>query len=125
MALFSTVTATPTFTFNRREATQGRGKFKKNVFFSALSKMQAHHRRPARSLCPSTWVTSFRLWTGGLGKRSTMPDSPADVKTQSRLTPPAMPPPPSTQGAPRNSSYTPTTREYPHFSVAANWRGFI
>uniref|UniRef100_A0A4W6CLC2 RUNX1 partner transcriptional co-repressor 1 n=1 Tax=Lates calcarifer TaxID=8187 RepID=A0A4W6CLC2_LATCA len=38
-----------------------------------------------------------------------MPDSPADVKTQSRLTPPTMPPPPSTQGAPRNSSYTPTT----------------
>lgn len=46
------------------------------------------------------------------GKRSTMPDSPADVKTQSRLTPPTMPPPPSTQGAPRNSSYTPTTREW-------------
>lgn len=46
------------------------------------------------------------------GKPSTMPDSPADVKTQSRLTPPTMPPPPSTQGAPRNSSYTPTTCEY-------------
>lgn len=46
------------------------------------------------------------------GKLSTMPDSPADVKTQSRLTPPTMPPPPSTQGAPRNSSYTPTTREF-------------
>lgn len=45
------------------------------------------------------------------GKHSTMPDSPADVKTQSRLTPPTMPPPPSTQGAPRNSSYTPTTCE--------------
>ncbi|KAM6959384.1 protein CBFA2T1 isoform 2-T2 [Aplochiton taeniatus] len=42
-------------------------------------------------------------------KRSTMPDSPADVKTQSRLTPPTMPPPPTTQGAPRTSSYTPTT----------------
>ncbi|KAM7384235.1 hypothetical protein PAMA_011533 [Pampus argenteus] len=49
---------------------------------------------------------SFQYRTG---KRSTMPDSPADVKTQSRLTPPTMPPPPSTQGAPRNSSYTPTT----------------
>ncbi|XP_077447362.1 protein CBFA2T1 isoform X2 [Stigmatopora argus] len=46
---------------------------------------------------------------GRPGKRSTMPDSPADVKTQSRLTPPTMPPPPTTQGAPRNSSYTPTT----------------
>ncbi|XP_051926565.1 protein CBFA2T1 isoform X3 [Hippocampus zosterae] len=54
-------------------------------------------------------VKRFRDYAGGLGKRSTMPDSPADVKTQSRLTPPAMPPPPSTQGAPRNSSYTPTT----------------
>ncbi|XP_072303564.1 protein CBFA2T1 isoform X3 [Eucyclogobius newberryi] len=43
------------------------------------------------------------------GKCSIMPDSPADVKTQSRLTPPTMPPPPSTQGAPRSSSYTPTT----------------
>nr|XP_057903876.1 protein CBFA2T1 isoform X2 [Doryrhamphus excisus] len=48
-------------------------------------------------------------WPGRTGKRSTMPDSPADVKTQSRLTPPTMPPPPSTQGGPRNSSYTPTT----------------
>ncbi|XP_041101443.1 protein CBFA2T1 isoform X2 [Polyodon spathula] len=38
-----------------------------------------------------------------------MPDSPADVKTQSRLTPPTMPPPPTTQGAPRTSSFTPTT----------------
>nr|XP_014348482.1 PREDICTED: protein CBFA2T1 isoform X3 [Latimeria chalumnae] len=42
-------------------------------------------------------------------KHSTMPDSPADVKTQSRLTPPTMPPPPTTQGAPRTSSFTPTT----------------
>ncbi|XP_077208042.1 protein CBFA2T1 isoform X1 [Paroedura picta] len=42
-------------------------------------------------------------------KHSTMPDSPVDVKTQSRLTPPTMPPPPTTQGAPRTSSFTPTT----------------
>uniref|UniRef100_A0A8C9FYP0 Uncharacterized protein n=1 Tax=Pavo cristatus TaxID=9049 RepID=A0A8C9FYP0_PAVCR len=40
-----------------------------------------------------------------------MPDSPVDVKTQSRLTPPTMPPPPTTQGAPRTSSFTPTTTE--------------
>ncbi|XP_061903301.1 protein CBFA2T1 isoform X3 [Entelurus aequoreus] len=46
---------------------------------------------------------------GVTGKRSNMPDSPADVKTQSRLTPPTMPPPPSTQGGPRHMSYTPTT----------------
>uniref|UniRef100_A0A3P9HWG0 RUNX1 partner transcriptional co-repressor 1 n=1 Tax=Oryzias latipes TaxID=8090 RepID=A0A3P9HWG0_ORYLA len=51
----------------------------------------------------------FSLCADRTGKRSTMPDSPADVKTQSRLTPPTMPPPPSMQGAPRNSSYTPTT----------------
>ncbi|KAM8967743.1 protein CBFA2T1 isoform 1-T1 [Pelodytes ibericus] len=38
-----------------------------------------------------------------------MPDSPVDIKTQSRLTPPTMPPPPTTQGAPRTSSFTPTT----------------
>ncbi|XP_063780165.1 protein CBFA2T1 isoform X4 [Pseudophryne corroboree] len=38
-----------------------------------------------------------------------MPDSPVEVKTQSRLTPPTMPPPPTTQGAPRTSSFTPTT----------------
>uniref|UniRef100_A0AAZ3P9S5 TAFH domain-containing protein n=1 Tax=Oncorhynchus tshawytscha TaxID=74940 RepID=A0AAZ3P9S5_ONCTS len=39
-----------------------------------------------------------------------MPDSPADVKAQSRLTPTTMPPPPpTTQGAPRTSSFTPTT----------------
>lgn len=49
------------------------------------------------------------LFSDRTGKRSTMPDSPADVKTQSRLTPPTMPPPPSTQGVSRNSSYTPTT----------------
>ncbi|XP_016388595.1 protein CBFA2T1-like [Sinocyclocheilus rhinocerous] len=49
--------------------------------------------------------TSFQYRTE---KRSTMPDSPADVKTQSRLTPPTMPPPPTTQGAPRTSSFTPT-----------------
>uniref|UniRef100_A0A4W5K926 Uncharacterized protein n=1 Tax=Hucho hucho TaxID=62062 RepID=A0A4W5K926_9TELE len=42
-----------------------------------------------------------------------MPNSPADVKTQSRLTPSTMPPPPpTTQGAPRTSSFTPTTCKY-------------
>uniref|UniRef100_A0A8C7D2R5 Uncharacterized protein n=1 Tax=Oncorhynchus kisutch TaxID=8019 RepID=A0A8C7D2R5_ONCKI len=46
-------------------------------------------------------------------KCSTMPDSPADVKAQSRLTPTTMPPPPpTTQGAPRTSSFTPTTCKY-------------
>ncbi|XP_025064910.1 protein CBFA2T3 isoform X1 [Alligator sinensis] len=42
---------------------------------------------------------------------ATMPDSPADVKTQSRATPPNMPPPPPavTQGATRHPSFTPNT----------------
>ncbi|XP_069649364.1 protein CBFA2T3 isoform X4 [Haliaeetus albicilla] len=42
---------------------------------------------------------------------ATMPDSPADVKTQSRSTPPSMPPPPPavTQGATRLPSFTPNT----------------
>ncbi|XP_066050862.1 protein CBFA2T3 isoform X3 [Chamaea fasciata] len=41
----------------------------------------------------------------------TMPDSPADVKTQARSTPPSMPPPPpaAVQGATRHPSFTPST----------------
>ncbi|XP_052457175.1 protein CBFA2T3 isoform X1 [Carassius gibelio] len=41
----------------------------------------------------------------------TMPDSPADVKTQPRSTPPTMPPPPPavSQAVNRNASFTPTT----------------
>ncbi|XP_071257517.1 protein CBFA2T3-like isoform X3 [Salvelinus alpinus] len=44
-------------------------------------------------------------------KVGTMPDSPADVKTQPRLTPPTMPPPPPavSQAPNRNASFTPTT----------------
>ncbi|NXH37904.1 MTG16 protein, partial [Dicaeum eximium] len=38
-----------------------------------------------------------------------MPDSPADVKTQARSTPPSMPPPPAGQGASRHPSFTPST----------------
>ncbi|KAM6981326.1 protein CBFA2T3 isoform 2-T7 [Aplochiton taeniatus] len=40
-----------------------------------------------------------------------MPDSPADVKSQPRSTPPAMPPPPPavSQAANRSASFTPTT----------------
>ncbi|KAL4629954.1 protein CBFA2T1 isoform X3 [Arapaima gigas] len=69
---------------------------------------------PAREAgrCPSCSVTAATGEARAKGrpeKRSIMPDSPADVKTQSRLTPPTMPPPPTTQGAPRTSSFTPTT----------------
>ncbi|XP_039546743.1 protein CBFA2T3-like [Pimephales promelas] len=44
-------------------------------------------------------------------KAGTMPDSPADVKTQPRSTPPTMPPPPPavSQAANRSASFTPTT----------------
>ncbi|XP_044519111.1 protein CBFA2T3 isoform X4 [Gracilinanus agilis] len=44
-------------------------------------------------------------------KAATMPDSPAEVKTQSRSTPPSMPPPPPavTQGATRHPSFAPNT----------------
>ncbi|XP_034048109.1 protein CBFA2T3 isoform X6 [Thalassophryne amazonica] len=59
-------------------------------------------------------ATSSR-YTCGEGSRvqkvGTMPDSPADVKTQPRSTPPTMPPPPPavSQAASRNASFTPTT----------------
>ncbi|XP_031197548.1 protein CBFA2T3 isoform X2 [Mastomys coucha] len=44
-------------------------------------------------------------------KAAAMPDSPAEVKTQPRSTPPSMPPPPptSSQGATRPPSFTPHT----------------
>ncbi|XP_036998219.1 protein CBFA2T3 isoform X3 [Artibeus jamaicensis] len=44
-------------------------------------------------------------------KVAAMPDSPAEVKTQPRSTPPSMPPPPSsvTQGTTRHPSFTPHT----------------
>uniref|UniRef100_A0A8C6TL02 RUNX1 partner transcriptional co-repressor 1 n=2 Tax=Neogobius melanostomus TaxID=47308 RepID=A0A8C6TL02_9GOBI len=71
----------------------------KTLFYKALPL--------AIGVCPAHLLRQD--WFYRTGKRSTMPDSPADVKAQSRLTPPTMPPPPSTQGAPRNSSYTPTT----------------
>ncbi|XP_075795973.1 protein CBFA2T3 isoform X2 [Pelodiscus sinensis] len=50
---------------------------------------------------------------GGAEKATAMPDSPADVKTQSRSTPPHMPPPPPavTQGATRPPSFTPNTNQ--------------
>nr|XP_044617344.1 protein CBFA2T3 isoform X2 [Equus asinus] len=44
-------------------------------------------------------------------KAAAMPDSPAEVKTQPRSTPPSMPPPPpaTSQGAPRHPPFTPHT----------------
>ena len=51
-------------------------------------------------------ITGSRVQTVG-----TMPDSPADVKSQPRSTPPTMPPPPPavSQATNRNASFTPTT----------------
>ncbi|XP_077208046.1 protein CBFA2T1 isoform X4 [Paroedura picta] len=63
-----------------------------------------HNLKPKTVYCHVAEVGGDRI-----EKHSTMPDSPVDVKTQSRLTPPTMPPPPTTQGAPRTSSFTPTT----------------
>lgn len=54
---------------------------------------------------------SFHIPGSRVQKVGTMPDSPADVKTQPRSTPPTMPPPPPavSQATNRNASFTPTT----------------
>ncbi|XP_062923381.1 protein CBFA2T1 isoform X6 [Mobula hypostoma] len=59
---------------------------------------------PTKELCNNALLGSRRI------KLGTMPDSPADVKTQSQATPPAMPPLPPTiiQGLARNISFSPT-----------------
>lgn len=74
-------------------------------FFFRLSSWAVHRSGLNPMLCPCLLIDRTE-------KPSTMPDSPADVKAQSRLTPPTMPPPPGTQGAPRTSSFTPTTRKH-------------
>ncbi|XP_068436294.1 protein CBFA2T3 isoform X3 [Clinocottus analis] len=56
--------------------------------------------------------SSYRCSEGSrVQKFGTMPDSPADVKTQPRSTPPTMPPPPPavSQATNRNASFTPAT----------------
>ncbi|XP_071237746.1 protein CBFA2T3-like isoform X6 [Salvelinus alpinus] len=61
---------------------------------------------------PPAQYTSIDAGTGSTEQKvGTMPDSPADVKTQPRLTPPTMPPPPPavSQAPNRNASFTPTT----------------
>ncbi|XP_035011551.1 protein CBFA2T3 isoform X3 [Hippoglossus stenolepis] len=52
-----------------------------------------------------------RCYCSRVQKVGTMPDSPADVKTQPRSTPPTMPPPPPavSQATNRSASFTPTT----------------
>ncbi|KAM7146609.1 protein CBFA2T3 isoform 2-T2 [Macrochelys suwanniensis] len=72
--------------------------------------------RPSASTCHGAWGRGpGRTGQGSAEKKkaATMPDSPADVKTQSRSTPPNMPPPPPavTQGATRHPSFTPSTNQ--------------
>ncbi|XP_043382487.1 protein CBFA2T3 isoform X4 [Chelonia mydas] len=72
--------------------------------------------RPSASTCHGAWGSNSRRSGQGSAekkKAATMPDSPADVKTQSRSTPPNMPPPPPavTQGATRHPSFTPNTNQ--------------
>uniref|UniRef100_A0A8D0CVM4 CBFA2/RUNX1 partner transcriptional co-repressor 3 n=1 Tax=Sander lucioperca TaxID=283035 RepID=A0A8D0CVM4_SANLU len=59
--------------------------------------------------------SSYRAWpclVCRVQKVGTMPDSPVDVKTQPRSTPPTMPPPPPavSQATNRNASFTPATK---------------
>ncbi|XP_064884866.1 protein CBFA2T3 isoform X6 [Columba livia] len=63
------------------------------------------------SLLPTLGLSSTTLPDPAETRAATMPDSPADVKTQSRSTPPSMPPPPPavTQGATRHPSFMPNT----------------
>ncbi|CAG5857228.1 unnamed protein product [Menidia menidia] len=75
----------------------------------------------SRSSCTCHWLSSrlSELWNdrgqaGGCSRVQrvgTMPDSPVDVKTQPRSTPPTMPPPPPavSQATSRNASFTPAT----------------
>uniref|UniRef100_A0A3P8TWN7 CBFA2/RUNX1 partner transcriptional co-repressor 3 n=1 Tax=Amphiprion percula TaxID=161767 RepID=A0A3P8TWN7_AMPPE len=75
-------------------------------------KLAAHRLQP-RSLDLNLAASShYRCSEGSrVQKVGTMPDSPADVKTQPRSTPPTMPPPPPavSQATNRNASFTPTT----------------
>ncbi|XP_056221113.1 protein CBFA2T3 isoform X3 [Seriola aureovittata] len=75
-------------------------------------KHAAHRPQPGsidRNLATSS---HYRCSEGSrVQKVGTMPDSPADVKTQPRSTPPTMPPPPPavSQATNRSASFTPTT----------------
>ncbi|XP_024150563.1 protein CBFA2T3 isoform X1 [Oryzias melastigma] len=78
-----------------------------------LREKHAAHRVQPRSLDLHLTASShYRCSEGSrVQKAGTMPDSPADVKTQPRSTPPTMPPPPPavSQATSRNASFTPTT----------------
>ncbi|XP_027870189.1 protein CBFA2T3 isoform X4 [Xiphophorus couchianus] len=78
-----------------------------------LREKRAAHRLQPGSLDHKLVASSLYRYTEGsrVQKAGTMPDSPADVKTQPRSTPPTMPPPPPavSQATSRNASFTPAT----------------
>ncbi|XP_078103257.1 protein CBFA2T3 isoform X3 [Sander vitreus] len=71
------------------------------------------HRSQHGSLDLNLATSSYYRCSEGsrVQKVGTMPDSPVDVKTQPRSTPPTMPPPPPavSQATNRNASFTPAT----------------
>ncbi|XP_023187738.1 protein CBFA2T3 isoform X5 [Xiphophorus maculatus] len=78
-----------------------------------LREKRGAHRLQPGSLDHKLVASSLYRYTEGsrVQKAGTMPDSPADVKTQPRSTPPTMPPPPPavSQATSRNASFTPAT----------------
>ncbi|KAM4744803.1 protein CBFA2T3 isoform 3-T3 [Anableps anableps] len=78
-----------------------------------LREKRAVHRLQPGSLDQNlVAISHYRCIEGSRAQKAgTMPDSPADVKTQPRSTPPTMPPPPPavSQATSRNASFTPAT----------------
>ncbi|XP_034430051.1 protein CBFA2T3 isoform X4 [Hippoglossus hippoglossus] len=83
-----------------------------------INHRELKHKHAARRLQPGSLdpnlapSSHYRCSEGSrVQKVGTMPDSPADVKTQPRSTPPTMPPPPPavSQATNRSASFTPTT----------------
>ncbi|KAM9765922.1 protein CBFA2T1 isoform 5-T5 [Menidia menidia] len=78
-----------------------------------LREKHAAHGLQPRSLDPNLEPSSLFKYSEGsrVQRVGTMPDSPVDVKTQPRSTPPTMPPPPPavSQATSRNASFTPAT----------------
>ncbi|KAM4592620.1 protein CBFA2T3 isoform 3-T3 [Odontesthes bonariensis] len=78
-----------------------------------LREKHAAHRFQPGSLDHNLVASSLYKCSEGsrVQRVGTMPDSPADVKTQPRSTPPNMPPPPPavSQATSRNASFTPAT----------------
>ncbi|XP_054587830.2 protein CBFA2T3 isoform X3 [Nothobranchius furzeri] len=83
-----------------------------------ISHRELREKRAAHRLQPASFdhnLAASSYYRCGDGRKvqkvGTMPDSPVDVKTQPRSTPPTMPPPPPavSQVTSRNASFTPAT----------------